>query len=90
MTLRKLLTAVASQLELFSSESSSGDYSIQLEADNVYRIYNEHLEFKKLLTTQLSVCLGLFSSTHIDDLPSDFFARVSINIKYYDHFTCHF
>lgn len=79
MALRKLLTAVTSQLGLFStSESFSDDYSVQLEADNVYRIYNEHLEFKKLLGIQISEYLGLFSSTYINDLPSDFFASVSI------------
>ena len=80
VTMKKLLTAVKSQIELLSSDSPSDDdfFSVQLESDNVYRIYNEHLELNKLPKTQISEYLGLFSNTQIDDLPTSFFANVSL------------
>ena len=75
-----LLTDVKAHLKQASCESSD-EYNLPIPvAENVYRISNERLEWRKLMSTDIPKELGPLSSAAIDDLPADFCTKVSLKL----------
>ena len=71
-----LLTNMKAHLKQASSRSSDM-FSLPM-SENVYRINNNRLEWRKLRNTDIPRELGPLSTAAIDGLPTDFCMKVSL------------
>ena len=60
-----------------ASSGSSDMFSLPM-SENVYRINNDRLEWRKLRNTDIPKELSPLSSAAVDDLPADFCMKVSL------------